>query len=145
MPHTSNIIWYLSFYLWLPLVWSSLGPPVLLQMALLLSFSWLCNIPLSVSHLLYPLLCGWIFSLLPCLDSCAQGCSEHGCACVVLDYSFAWAYAREWGGCIVRQLYFYSFQKPRMLFSVVVGPISFLTHSVAGFLSLSAFSSCCHL
>ena len=38
----------LSLSDWLHLVWSSLGPPMLLQMALFHSFLWLSNIPLCV-------------------------------------------------------------------------------------------------
>ena len=38
----------LSFSGWLHLVWSSLGPSVLLHMALFHSFSWLSNIPLYI-------------------------------------------------------------------------------------------------
>ena len=39
------------------LVWSSLGPSRLLQMALFYSFLWLSNIP----YLLYPFICWWTF------------------------------------------------------------------------------------
>ena len=40
-----DIIWYLSLSNLLHLVWSSLGPSTLLQMALSCSFSWLSSIP----------------------------------------------------------------------------------------------------
>ena len=46
-------------------VWQSLGPSMLLQMALFHSFSWLSNILLIyVLYLLYPFLCLWTFRLL---------------------------------------------------------------------------------
>ena len=50
-------------------LWQSLGPPVLLQMALFHSFLWLNNIPLYiyVPHPLCPFLCWWTFKVLPCL------------------------------------------------------------------------------
>ena len=51
----SDIMWYLAFFDLLHSVWQSLGPSVLLQMALFHSFLWLSNISLCVcvSHLLY--------------------------------------------------------------------------------------------
>ena len=46
--HISDIIWYLSLSNLLHLVWSSLGPSMLLQMALFHSFLWLSHIPLYI-------------------------------------------------------------------------------------------------
>ena len=40
IPCTSGFTWYSSFSDWLHLVWSSLGPSMLLQMVLLHSFLW---------------------------------------------------------------------------------------------------------
>ena len=58
---------YLSFFFyWIHLVWWSLGPRMLLQMALF-HFLWLSNIPhIYVPHL-YPFMSWWTFRLLPCL------------------------------------------------------------------------------
>ena len=44
----SDIIWYLSFSVWLHLVWYFLDLPVLLKMAFFHSFSWMSNITLCV-------------------------------------------------------------------------------------------------
>jgi len=62
-PHISDIIWYLSFSDLLNLLWSFLGPSMLLQMALFHSFLWLSNSPIvcvcvyiHTQHLLYPLI-----------------------------------------------------------------------------------------
>ena len=80
----------------LHLVWHSLGPHMLLQMALFSSFSWLNNIPLFIHtcihiyiyiyppHLLYPFLCWWTFRLFPHLGYYKQCYSEHlgGCMCI---------------------------------------------------------------
>ena len=44
----SGIMWYLSFYFWLHLVWPSPGPSMLLQMALFHSFIWLSSVLLYI-------------------------------------------------------------------------------------------------
>ena len=59
-------------------VWQSLGPHMLLQMALFHSFYyWVISHCVYESHLIYPFLCWWTFRLLPCLDHCKQ------CFCLV--------------------------------------------------------------
>ena len=68
------------------LVGQSLGPFMLLQMALFHSILWLSNVPVRVcvcvyvcvSHLLYPLICRWAFRLLPCIGYWKYCCYEHG-------------------------------------------------------------------
>ena len=78
---------------------------MLLQMALFHSFLLLSSIPLyvcvCVTYLLYPLLCQWIFRLLPCLGSYKQHCNEHWGACILSDYHFLWIYAHEWNCYII--------------------------------------------
>ena len=75
----SDIIWYLSFSIWLHLFWYFLGPSILLQMAIFYSFSWPSYVPFSVfialsiymciSHLIKPI-CWWAFGLLLYLGYC---------------------------------------------------------------------------
>ena len=91
----------------LHLVWRSLAPSMLLQMALFCSFLWLGSIPVCVCarvcvcvcvcipHL-NPFICQWAFKLFPCLGYCEQCCSEHMRACIFLNESFVWVYAQEW-------------------------------------------------
>ena len=50
IPCISNIIWYLSFSVWLHLVWSSPSPFMSLQMALFHSFRWLNNNSILYMH-----------------------------------------------------------------------------------------------
>ena len=73
IPHVSDIIWYLSFSVWLH---SILSPSMLLQMVLFHSFlQWLVFQYVYVPHLVYPFLCRWTFRLLPCSGCCKQCCS----------------------------------------------------------------------
>ena len=74
IPRISDITWCVSFTVWLTSLsmrLSSLGPSMLLQMALFHSFYgsvvFRC---VDVPHLLYSLLCWWTIRLLPCLDYC---------------------------------------------------------------------------
>ena len=62
IPHRNNIIWSLSFSVWLHLMWSSLDPSMLLQMASFHSFLWLSNIPLY-SYLTFNTLSQWLEEL----------------------------------------------------------------------------------
>ena len=76
----SDIIGYLSVSDLLHLAWSSLGPSMLLQMALFPSFLWLSNIPLYIcttSSLSFPL--SWIgcFHVLAIVKSAAVNIGVH--------------------------------------------------------------------
>ena len=51
-------------------VWQSLGPSMLLQMALFIFYGWVIVHCIHVPHLLYPFHCWWLFRLLPCLGYC---------------------------------------------------------------------------
>jgi len=42
-----------------------------------------------VPYILYPFLCQWTFSLLPCLGCYKQCCSEHWDACIFSNYGFS--------------------------------------------------------
>ena len=69
------ISWYLS--VWLHLVWSSLAPTMLLQVALFHCL-WLSSFHCRyVPHFVYPFICQWTLGLLPCLGYCKQCCYEH--------------------------------------------------------------------
>ena len=68
----SDIIWYLSFS---ALVWSSLGPSMLLQWYYFVLFYGFMYC-IYVLNLLYPFLCWWTFRLLPCLGYCKWCCSS---------------------------------------------------------------------
>ena len=59
--------WSHMMFVWLHLVWWSLGPSMLLQMVLFHSFLWPIFRCLYGPHLLYPILCWWTYKLLPCL------------------------------------------------------------------------------
>ena len=54
------------------LVWSSLGPSMLLKIALFHSSLWLILHRVYIPYPLYPVLCRWTFRLLPCLGYCKQ-------------------------------------------------------------------------
>ena len=82
-------MWYLYFSVWLTsLIWQSLGPFMLLQMALFHYFLWLSNVPsymciyiyIYIFFFLYPFICWWKFRLLPCLaivNSAAMNIGVH--------------------------------------------------------------------
>ena len=87
---------------------------MLLQMTLLHSFLWMCNIPLYMCvcvcacicvcvcvythtpHLLYACICQWTFKLLSCPGHCKQCCSEYCNTLTFLNYSFLQIYAQKW-------------------------------------------------
>ena len=76
-------------------VWYSLGPSVLLQMALFHSFNgWVIFYYLYVPHL-YPFLCRWTFRLLIYLGYCKWCCNESQGAYILSDHAFLWVYAQE--------------------------------------------------
>ena len=83
ITYISDIIRYFSFSGLLYLVWSSLGPSMLLQIsfaALSLFSQWLRNIPLIYVPLLYPFTCWWTFRLLHVLaivNSAAMSIEVH--------------------------------------------------------------------
>ena len=87
----------------LHLVWSSLGPSILLQMALFCSFhDWVIFHCIYAPHLLFPFLCWWTLKLFPCLGCCKQGCSEHWRACIfskkhLLNACLCYLRAGSWG------------------------------------------------
>ena len=59
--------------------WHSLGPSMLLQMALFHSFyGWIVFYCIYVTHLVYPFICNWTFRLFPCLGYCKQCCMNTG-------------------------------------------------------------------
>ena len=75
------------------LAWQSLGPPMLLQIALFHSFhGWVMFHCMYAPHR-YPFLCRWTFRLLPCLGCCKQCCNELWGACILLVHVFLWIYA----------------------------------------------------
>ena len=47
-------------------------------------------------QLLYPFLCWWTFSLLPCPGYCKQCCHEHLSVCILPDHVFLQVYDQEW-------------------------------------------------
>ena len=61
IAHISDIIWYLFFSFWLHLVWQSLGPSTLLQMALfhLFFYGWTIFHCVYIPYLPYPFICWW--------------------------------------------------------------------------------------
>ena len=76
-----------SFSDLLPLVWQSLGPSTLLQMAsFLFFFLQLNNITsyIYVLYLLHPFLCPWTLGLLSCSGFCKQCCCELWGVCILL-------------------------------------------------------------
>ena len=94
IPHISDII---CVFLWLHSVWQSLGPFMLLQMALFVLFnSWIVfyYIYMYVPHRLSLFHCQWIFRLLPYsgyVNSAAMnmGCTLHGfLICLVSFFLF---------------------------------------------------------
>ena len=69
IPHVSDIIWYLTFFAWLPslsmIISSFINVPANGNFSF---FLWLSNISLYThTHLLYLFICWWTFSLPPCL------------------------------------------------------------------------------
>ena len=71
------ILWICSNNL-LHSVLQSLGPSMLLKMALFCSFNvWVILNCIYVPHLLYPFLCWWTFRLLPCLGYCNRYSYEY--------------------------------------------------------------------
>ena len=71
-------------------LWHSLGPSILLQMALFHSFSgWVIFHCIYVSQLVYPFLCQWSFELLPWLGYCKQCCKEHWNMYILSDDFFS--------------------------------------------------------
>ena len=58
-----------------------------------------------IPNLLYPLICPWLFRLLPCLCCCKQCCREHWGACIVLNHNFLWIYVQEWDCRVIRQFF----------------------------------------
>ena len=81
---------YFSFSGLLHLVWQSLGPSMLLQMALFHSlfvtelYLIVC-VCVCVSHLLYAFICRGTFRLLSCPGYCKQCCNEHWGAYIFSD------------------------------------------------------------
>ena len=47
---------------------------------------------LQLNTTLHSCLCWWTLRLFPCLDSCKQCCSEHGCSCSLSDHVFLLIY-----------------------------------------------------
>ena len=99
--------------------YQSLGPSILLQMAVFHAFTgwvvfhcmcvYMCvrvcvcvcvvyiyiYIYIHTPHLLYPFLCQWTGRLLPCLGCCKQCCSEHWGARILSNHAFLQIYAQE--------------------------------------------------
>ena len=67
-----DIIWYLSFSVWLTSFSMTISrSSMLLQMTLFHSFNgWVIVLCICVPHLLYPFICQWTFNLLPCSGYC---------------------------------------------------------------------------
>ena len=71
-------MWCLFFSFWCCPVWQTLGPSTSLQMTQF--YGWIIFHCVYVAHVLYPLLCWWTFSLLPCpaiVNSAAMNIGEH--------------------------------------------------------------------
>ena len=117
--HISAIIWYLSFSIWLTsLNMIILGPSMLLQMALFLSFLWLSNIP----HL-YIFISQWTFRLLPHHDYCKQCCYEHWSPHIFMNLEFCLDICP---GLVLQHhmaSLFLVFWRTSILFSTVTAPI----------------------
>ena len=77
-------------------VYCSLGPSMLLQMALFHFLNGWVICHCIYVHLPYPFLCQWTFRLFPCLGSCKQCGNEHWGACIFSYHVFRWTYAQEW-------------------------------------------------
>ena len=90
---------------------SSLGPSMLLQLALFSSILWLSHIPLyiCITYSLPIFICWWTFWLLPCLRYCKECCSEHWGRCVFSIYAFLQICTQEWTCWIIWKLYFILF------------------------------------
>ena len=76
-------------------VWHSLGPSMLLQIALFHSCLWLILHCIYAPHLLYLFLCWWTFRLFPCLGYCKQSCNEYWGVWLFSDNVFLWIYAQS--------------------------------------------------
>ena len=102
--------------------YQSLGPSILLQMAVFHAFNgwvvfhcmcvYICvcvcvvYIHIYTPHLLYPFLCQWTGRLLPRLGCCKQCCGEHWVACIFSNYVFLQIYAQEvFVHCVLYILY----------------------------------------
>jgi len=79
VPYISDIIWCLSFVVWLALLSMIISSSIhVMEKTLFHSFWWLSNIALYIcTNPLYPVLCWWIFRLLPCLGFCKYCHNEH--------------------------------------------------------------------
>ena len=58
-----------------------------------------------IPNLLYPLICSWLFRLLPCLGYCKQCCHEHWGACIVLNHDFLWINVQDWDCRVICQFF----------------------------------------
>ena len=98
----------MSFFDLLDLVWYSLYPSMLLQMAIFHSFLCLNNIPLYLNITFSFLVCLWTLRLLLVLAIIKYCCYEHWGACIFLHYCFHffWIYTQEWDCYIIWLLYF---------------------------------------
>ena len=86
----------------LHLIWQSLGPSILLQMALSHSFyGWVIFHCMYVPRL-YPFLSWWTFRLHPCPGYCKYCCNEYRGACIFSNHGFSWVlHSQEWDCWII--------------------------------------------
>ena len=147
---------YLYFSVWFYLVWKSLGPSMLLPMAMLHPFcGWVTSHCVYKPHhpfiwqyfILsmaewhptvyiphYPCICRWTRRSLPFLGCCEEYCYEHWDPCIFSNECFPLfqAYAQEWD-CRILGSSTFSFSGPSILFSAVAVPVHIPTVSVGGF------------
>ena len=81
----------------LRLVWDSLVPSMLLQVAYFVPFM----AELYILHLLNLFICQWTFKLLACLGYCEYHCDEHSGTCIFFSETFVQIYAQDWGYWII--------------------------------------------
>ena len=109
IPHISDIIWYLSFSVWLTLLSKISSRSIRVVVNGIISFffffilfnGWAVFHCIYVPYLLYPFLCLWTFRLLPCLGYYKHHCTEHWGACIFSDYAFLSVYAQQWDYWII--------------------------------------------
>ena len=92
----NDIIWYLSFFDSLLLVWDSLVPTCCCKWhCFILCYGWVVFHWVYVPYLLNPFSCQWTFMWFPCLGYC-KCCKEHRGACIFFNENFVQIYAQEW-------------------------------------------------
>ena len=95
--HISDIIWYLSFSVWLTSFTMIISRSIHIDANGIVSFYvWVIFHCIYAPDLLHPFLCQGTFRLLPCFGNYKQCCNEHWGACIFSKYDFLQIYAQKW-------------------------------------------------